>query len=654
MIRSILKEARLLHIFLIIILGFTVYANSLKGEFIWDDNAFVKNNAYIKDWRHIPDILTKSTASGAGYSDDLYRPFQTFTYLIDNSIWKGNLIGYHLTNILLHVLVSLAIYWLVILLFSNRTLAWVTSVLFIVHPVQTEAVSYISGRGDLLSALFMLLCIIFYIIQLGTRDWRLFIIMLSSYTLSILSKENAIILPVLLLLYHYVFKNKIKLRLLAPIVGIAFFYLLLRPIRTTALLFDFNIFLKRIPGFFVAITNYLRILFLPIDLHMEYGNRLFRFMNPKAIFGFVASFILLSQAFKKSHTNKLFVFSVCWFFIALLPHSSVYPVCAFYMAEHWLYFSSLGFFLILASLALLLYNRNKSKIYFNVLIICLVSIFSFLSISQNKYWNNQISFYKRTLKYTPDSARIYNNLCQAYIAGANYSEAVKACRRAIDIKSNFPEAYCNLGDIYKELGNNAGAEVSYNKAIKINPKFTAAYFQLGELYSSTGKNEEAIKEYEHIIEIDPGSTDAYNRLCEIYLRINDNVKALQICKKSLQFNSGEAIRHYNLGRAYDNLGEKQNAIEAYSKAIKINPNYLEAYNNIASVYADTGAIEKAIELWNKIIEIDKNFAVAHFNLAVFYFKQKKFDLAIKHCDKGIELGNKVDPKFLGLLKPYRK
>lgn len=649
-----MKKTVLLQISLIIVLGFSVYADSLKGEFIWDDNAFVRDNVYIKDWRHIPDILTKSTAAGAGYSDDVYRPLQTFSYLIDNSVWKGNLIGYHLTNILLHILVSLAIYWLILLLFDNRMLAWFTSVLFIVHPVQTEAVSYISGRGDLLSALFMLLCAIFYIIQIGKQSRRLFIIMLLSYTLAILGKENAIILPLLLMLYHYVFKIKIKFKLLLPIMGIAFIYILLRPVRTMALSFDFNIFLKRIPGFFVAIINYLRILFLPLGLHMEYGNRIFNFTNPKAILGLILTLLLLIYAFKERQVKKLLFFSVCWFFIALLPHSSVYPVCAFYMAEHWLYFSSVGFFLILAYSLLLLYNRNHSRILFKISIICLVSTFSFLTIRQNKYWDNQISFYQRTLKYAPYSARVYNNLCQAYLGGANYGEALKACKCAIDLKSDYPEAYCNLGDAYRNLGNIAQAEISYNDAIKIKPKFAIAYFQLGELYSHAGRSAEAIKKYEQVIEIDQNFIDAYNRLCEIYPLVHKNLEAVQICKKSLQFNPAQAMVYYNMGRAYENLGEKQNAIEAYSQAIKISPRFLEAYNNLAAVYSESKEVDKAIGLWNKAVQLDSNFATAHFNLAVFYFQQKKYDLAIQHCDKVIALGNKVDPAFLELLKPHRK
>jgi len=722
MMNSLLKKTTWLHMALIIIVGFAIYANSLKGEFIWDDHAFVKDNAYIRDLKHIYDIFTKSTASGAGYADDFYRPLQIFTYLIDYSIWGLNVFGYHLTNILLHILVGLTLYGLLRILFGNKILSLLASLLFVTHPIQTEAVCYISGRSDLLSSLFMLLCLIFYIRQLYSGDRRFFVLTLLSYTLSLLSKENAVILPVILLLYHYAFRNeaprikthgflernteaaklhlqpegcgsfrrclgvlftrcpealayaqdsapsvgeraeltegfwprmyKIKFKLLLFMFIITVMYILLRPLKIELL--DLNILFKRTPGFFVAIVDYLRILFFPFNLHMEYGNRIFTFTYTKAILGLAILSFLLIYAFPRRDRNKLFFFSTGWFLINLLPTSGLLTKSAFYMAEHWLYLPSVGFFLIFAETLLFLHSKKSLKILIKTSIIGVLFFYSYLTILQNKYWNNEISFYKRTLQYAPESARLYNNLCRSYVESGKNKEALVSCGKAIKIKPNYPEAYCNLGDAYRNIGNNIEAMAAYNKATKINPKFAFAYFRLGQLYSAAGNSEEAIKKYERVIEINPNFPDAYNMLCDTYLLANRNPEALQTCRKSLRFNPNQARAYYNIGRAYDNLGEKQNAIEAYSKAVEIDPRFFEAYNNLAAGHADNGEVDKAIELWNRIIQINPNFSMAHFNLAVFYYQQKKYDLAINHCDKVIELGGKVDPGFLKLLKPYRK
>ena len=214
-------------ILLIIILGFAVYANSLHGEFIWDDNHLVKNNPHIKSWSHLPKIFTESIGrSATGVKSNGYRPLQTFSYLINHSISGSNSIrSYHLTNALLHVFVALCIYWLINILFRDRLLSFLTSVFFVVHPIHTEAVAYISGRADSLAVLFMLLSIIFYVKYLRSDRLILNICVCLSYVFALLSKESSLILPLLLLLCHYIHEKKIELKRFSPILAITFIYI---------------------------------------------------------------------------------------------------------------------------------------------------------------------------------------------------------------------------------------------------------------------------------------------------------------------------------------------------------------------------------------------------------------------------------------------
>jgi len=547
------RKIILIQVGLIIIMGFAVYANSLKGEFIRDDINLVQYNTYIKDWSKVLNIFMENVGSGslARVKADAYRPLQMLTYMIDYSIWGLNVLGYHITNTLLHILVTLLIYWLISILYNNRLLSFLTSIIFVVHPVNTEAVSYISGRGDLLSASFILLCIIFYIKYLHSESIGLYISILLSCILAILSKENALILPILLLLYHYAFKKRIQLKLFLPILSTILIYKLLRVTSLASFYYGLDTLLHRVPGFFVAITQYSRILLFPINLHMEYGNKIFGFTEPKALFGLLIFLSLLIYAFTKRNSYKMFFFSVCWFFIALLPTSSIYPVTAFYMAEHWLYLPSIGFFLILANGLSLLYKIPRTRFVATGLLVCSLFSYSFLTIRQNNYWREEISFYERTLKYAPFSASAYNDLGSAYL---------------------------NRGNIEKAIGQ-------FQKAIEISPKMAIAY--------------------------------------------------------------------YGLGNAYLNRGNIEKAIDQFQKAIEISPKMAIAYYGLGNAYLNRGNIEKAIDQFQKAIENDSNFAIAHFNLAISYFQQKKYDLAIKHCDRAIELGNKVDPEFLKLLKPYR-
>jgi len=315
---TIKKKHILFSVFLIIVLGFAVYSNSLGGEFLWDDRYLVKENIHIRDWSNLEQVFTRDIGAGAGRKYNFYRPIQICTYMVDYSFWKMNPRGYHLTNILLHISVALALFWFINLLFQNRHLSLIASSLFVVHPIHTEVVSYISGRSDSLSALFMILCCIFYIKQLTLKNISIFMLMVASYALALLSRESSLILPAALLLYHFTFQKKIKPAFFCPLLALSFIYVILR---LTVLKFTTpeaaqvsTVLLERLPGFFVVLFKYIQLLFLPFNLHMEYGGKLFAFSDPKAIFGILIFVILVIVAFRKREENNLVMFSVLWFF----------------------------------------------------------------------------------------------------------------------------------------------------------------------------------------------------------------------------------------------------------------------------------------------------------------------------------------------------
>ena len=156
------KKTVFLSVILIILLGFAAYGNSFNNEFVWDDKNLIGNNAYIKDLSHMLSIFSKDLGAGSGKEYNAYRPVQLITYVIDYSLWKLNVRGYHLTNILLHICVALGIYCLINVLFHNNFLSLLTGSFYVVHPIHTEAVTYISGRADSLALLFMLLCALCY------------------------------------------------------------------------------------------------------------------------------------------------------------------------------------------------------------------------------------------------------------------------------------------------------------------------------------------------------------------------------------------------------------------------------------------------------------------------------------------------------------
>jgi len=640
---------------LIIILGFTIYANSLDGKFIWDDEYLVEKNIFIRNWSNLAKIFTSDPGAGGGKVFHCYRPLWTLSHMTDYFIWGLDSRGYHFTNILLHILVALCIYRLIYILYNDKVFSLLTGLFFVVHPIHSETVNYISCRTDLLGSLFLLLSFIFYIKQLRSNSIKVYILMVLSYLLALLSRENSLILPVLLLLYHYTFREKIKSKEFFSILGAAFVYIALRVTVLRELLLttpSYVTVIQRLPGFFVAISSYMRLFFMPFGLHMEYGNSAFPPADPKAIIGVVIAVLSITYAWGQRTKNRLIFFSIFWFFIALLPVSNIYPINA-YMAEHWLYLPSVGFFLILAYGLGNLLKTEKFKAVAVIIITALIVFCSYLTIMQADYWNEPITFYERSLQYAPDSPRINNNLGALYANMGKYEEAMPFLQKAIQTDPAYAEAYYNFGTAYQGLGRTEEAIASYKKAIRLNLNYEKAYVNLAVVYYGLNKIEEAITLYRKALQINPHFAEAYNNLGLSYAAIGKNEEAIGMFKKAVEVNPPYAEVYYNLGKAYNDIGMKDKAIMSFKKAIDTDPNYAKAYNSLGVMYVDTGRMDEAITMFKKTTELDPRHAMAYCNLSRAYFQRKEYDLAIEYCDKAKNLGLS-DLPFLKDLEPYRK
>lgn len=647
---------------LIIILGLSVYANSINGGFIWDDYVLIKNNAYIKETSNIVKLFTQDITRGAGQESNAYRPLQTLTYMIDYRLWKLNARGFHLTNIFLHIIAALLLYMLFNSLWGDEWACFLAAAFFAVHPVQTGAVAYISGRADSLSLLFMLSCFFFYIRSHrlnGSGSGRIFYILaLLSYVSALLSRENSLILPALLLLYHYSFRIRIRAGRFLPLLFITILYLLFRIMvikgtlpHTSSLV----TLLQRLPGFFVAVASYVRLLFLPFGLHMEYGLKKFGFTDPRAISGILILSLLWGYAFMKRKTDNMTFFSVSWFFIALLPVSNLYPINA-YMAEHWLYLPSAGFFLLMAKALNPLFRiRIKPRLFFSLVpAVALLIFYSTLTIRQNSYWREPLAFYKRTLRYAPESARTYVNIGNVYVGMGKIEEARESFRKAMELRPDYSEACYNLGNTYYDAGEKQEAIKWFKRAAELNPEYADAYYNLGIAYSQSGEMEQAVSSFRKATEVRPDYAQAYFNLGRLFSETGMEKEAILSYRKATEIRPDYSQAYNNLGNLYNAVGEKTEAARLYKKAIEANPHYADAYYNLGKAFIDLGRIGQAIEAYKQAIELDPGYARAYFNLSVCYFYSQEYGLAVEYCNRAVGLGYIVDPEFLEKLKIHRK
>jgi len=607
---------------LIVLAGVLVYANSLGGQLVWDDETLVQYNPYIKDWSHLPKIFTSRLGSVAKEAGAFYRPVQTFTYLVDYSLGRLNVFGYHLSNMIWHILAALSVFGLIRMLFRDGKLSLLTALLFVVHPIHTEAVSYISGRADSLAVFFMFLSFIFYLKHSERGGILVLGAMAVSYVLALLSKEISLILLPLIFFTHYALKKPVNGKALGILIGTLIGYGLWRGLvigSATMAAGEVPPFFVRLPGVFVALTNYFRLLILPFDLHMEYGGLLFRWSEPKAVIGAVLLALVLFYTFRKKGEDPFFFFAVGWFFLTLLPSSNLFFAINAYMAEHWLYIPSVGFFLIVARFLTKWYDAPKKRGLALAVMTGLLVFFSILTVLQNRYWNNGINFYKRMLHYAPKSSRLYNNLAKAYHDAGKDSELIKILRSAIQLQPKNALAHNNLGNAYKGTGNFEEAIRSYQEAIKIDPKHAGPYYNLSTIYSEMdGKEEEAVALLNKSIELSPHFAKAYNKLALIHLK----------------------------------TGEVGKTLALLDRAMKLNPDDPEVYHNFGYVYFQMNDMDKAKAMYKRSLEVDPNYVEAYHDLAVIYYSDGQYARAIEYCNKAVALGY-ADPTLLEMLEPYR-
>lgn len=217
--------------------------------------------------------------------------------------------------------------------------------------------------------------------------------------------------------------------------------------------------------------------------------------------------------------------------LALLPVSNIYPLNA-YMAEHWLYLPGIGFFLLAAYLAGGLIRKAR---FIGMACVMIITIyFSYLTIMQNSYWADPVKFYTRTLRFNPDSERIWGNLGVEYAKSGDYARAVDAYRNAIRIKPASAGNYANLGITYAKLKLYPDAVIAYKRSIELDPDSALAYNNLGSAYTSMGDFKKAIAAFKKAIELDPWQPSAYENLRKVYEAVGRPEEAMQYDRRAGQ------------------------------------------------------------------------------------------------------------------------
>lgn len=643
---KIFKKQNLIAVILIAFIGLIIYANSLFNSFIWDDYSLVVNNQLIRSFDYIKRIFKANLYNELRgvRATDFYRPVQNLTYTLDYRFFGLNPFGYHLSNILFHILNALLVYCLIFIMAKRRDLALITGLLFVVHPVHTEAVTYIAGRADLLVALFMLLSMIFFVIYpryINLKKNIFYILSLFCFILALLSKELAIILPLILLLYDFSFSEAKPGNLVAFLKRYSAFLivdLIYISLRLTTLHFASSEgvyltgiypFYSRLIIFLHAFNIYFRVLFFPLDLHM---CRIFvlslKLLDPVTFFSglsFLLSVALIIYAYKKS---RLIFFGGLWYLILLFPQSGFYPINAF-MADHFLYLPSIGFFFIL-SIILTRYLTRKLLI---VLMITLLGFYSTITIIRNYEWRNPGYFYRQVIERSPYCLDAYVNLGVYYRDKGQYEQAEKLFKKAVDYKFKYYLTGRYLADVYAARGKYDEAIAELNKILNLVPGYQEAevYNNLGYIYQIRKSYKEAADNYKRALEIDPDLAMVRCNLASAYLYLGKTKESFQEFEKVLGI-EGILTSHVKPGPSEKELKE----------VLRQKKEYIAIFTEFASLFSRYNRFDIAEKVFQRTIALAPNNPNVYFNLGVFYYSNGLYDKARSLWQSAL----RIDPRHL--------
>ncbi len=661
-----------IHVLLIILIGFAAYSNTFVEPFHFDDQALIGDNPSIGDFNAYlhPASLTKYVL-WRSVKDLFYTRYIGFlSFSLNYKVHGLNVFGYHVVNFAIHIINGLMVYFIVLLTqktpFFNipgahhnknaRTVAALAiSLIFVAHPIQTQAVTYIAQRFTSLATMFYLLSIYLYInfrlSPQGRARLSFYIIAIVAGVLSMLTKEISFTLPIVIAIYELLFFSatvRQRLIFLCP-------FLLLMPIIPVQLLHSkgpaatlqnlgATLQLANEKGIsstvylftqFRVLVTYIRLMFYPAGQNIDYDYPIFRsFFDYPVFISFIFLFsilcialYLLYKSFLKNRYSiprRVFAFGILWFFITISVESSIIPIDDV-IFEHRMYLPSIGLIISVIALLLLVQEKlflEKSKARWIAIMLFASTMILLIGTTyfRNAVWHDEISLWQDSAQKSPLKSRPHSNLGAAYLVAGQYDKA----------------------------------EIELKKATSISPNLYEAHNNLGMIYMNQHKFDDAIAEYLFVLKQNPYYRFTHNNLGAVYLELGELDKAEQYVTNALRLNPNFAEAHFNLGSIFEQKGRIDDATKEYRVAAELNPLLINRLNNTGARLFKAGKIDEAIRKYLIVAKISPNLVQVHYNLALAYKTQNHLNHAINELEIALKLKPDLSIAHYNLALIYRQ
>ncbi len=637
------------HIIAVILVSFAVYFNTLFNGFVFDDVYQVLRNPWIKDIKFLPTIFSEGVWSFLTESlrGNYYRPMMHVFYMFNYHVFGLSPWGFHFVNVLFHTGVSLLVFFVSrrlcaefypsnprIALSSPLTIA----LLFAATPIHTETVAWVAGLPDLSFAFFFLLSLYFYLRYIeGSRGS--YFLSLASFSVSVLCKEPALTLPVILAAHDWTLRKDtsslpLSLKRYVPYGVVAGIYLIVRfyvlggqaPIKSYIELNTPQLFINIFPLF----SHYLEKLLFPINLNIWHVfHPISSLLQPVGILSVAVTAVFVFLTFIAYKKNKSVFFCLLLIVVPLLPAFYIRGIGGKPFAERYLYLPFFGFAILLA--LFFSWARSKTTKATPVLImafIALISVYSIGTVLRNAVWKDNYTLFADAVRKSPDALEPRNELGNALVDKGRFDEAITQFEAALKLKPD-ADAHNNLGNVYVMKGDTARAIEHFQAALKLKPDFKEARGNLAVAEGSKGLTDEAISNFRVALKQEPSNAEARYNMAVVYLKKGMVDEAIGHLQAALQLNPDLAEAHDTLGFAYYKQGRLNEAIQEYATYLRLGRDNPVTHKNLGDAYYAQGRIDNAEREYQTAVKLKPSFALAHDSLGNVYLRQNRFDDAAR-------------------------
>ncbi|MBN1395106.1 MAG: tetratricopeptide repeat protein [Pirellulales bacterium] len=590
------------------------YANSINNPFVFDDRPSTVDNASIRRLWPIDRVLLPP----GNYAAVQRRPVINLSLAINYAISGDHTWSYHLMNVAAHALAALLLFGIV-----HRTLrlprlverfgkaatplAATVALLWAVHPLLTDAVTYVIQRTEVFAGLFYLLAL--YCTLRGDsarRPRRWYAAAVAACVLGVGCKEVVLTAPFVIMLYDRVFlssswreafRRRGGLYLWLGVSWIVYVSFLPYGAEGTEVFGEDLAVVEYLMAQGGAIAHYLKLCFWPDPLVFDYG-----FYLPETaweIIPFVVLIgVLLAVVIDAFRYRPDLGFLGAWFFVILAPSSSFIPLLQQPIAEKRMYLplAAVVTFVVLGVFAVgewLMRRKQFSprtlRVAAGASVALAAAAFIVLTIDRNRDYRSNLAIWEDTVAKAPNNARAHENLGLALAGRGRFDEAIWHYRRSLDIIPNWAAAYNDLGNIYMYRGRLDLAVEYYNETLKLSPKNASAHNNLGNVLLAVGRTNEAVNHYYKALACNYDCETTYNNLGSALAKRGQVEEAIAFFRRAVQLNPSFADAHNNLGRALAGQGWLDEAIVHFRASLELKPHDSSARRNLHRALAQKRA-----------------------------------------------------------------